>query len=240
MTGAEFVASVTEKYCKERSDFTLRCVGEGKHLPIIWIEVQVTWGGKAGSFFASHDALAIGVPKDRIRVNVSHTDAQKMADMLGCRLPTTKISDLIHKAADLKISPFTQKPDARMADTSRMVKHSKDVGSLADASTELVSTVGKDWVLTNALVGKPDRGANYGWHSDNGIYVSSGGAKINQPLGLAHDRRHTDYSQTFRPVRADVLVNGSSLSLDDALRDPSIAPLFSYEGVLHIIRHPGC
>jgi hypothetical protein len=98
--------------------------------------------------------------------------------------------------------------------------------------------VGKDWVLTNRLVGRSNRSANFGWHHESGRYRSPGGVPVLQPLATAHGIYLTDYSQVVCLVRADVLVDGDPRKLADVLQSKELASLVSDEGPLQILRHP--
>jgi hypothetical protein len=120
-----------------------------------------------------------------------------------------------------------------------MVRHHREIEAQRAGRTGLVRNVGKDWVLTNRLVGRPDRGANYGWFSAKGRYALGSGLRGWQPLALAHDRFHVDYSQTLTLVRRDVVVDGASRNLVDVLCSPDLWDLVSEEGPLQIVRHPG-
>jgi hypothetical protein len=95
--------------------------------------------------------------------------------------------------------------------------------------------LGKDWVLTNRLLEQPGKrmAANYGWfdaHAPNGV--------LWQPVGLAHNDEHVDYSQLLRLVRRDVEVNGRPMAIDEVLKDPELAWLLSKEGPLKVLRLP--
>jgi peptidoglycan hydrolase-like protein with peptidoglycan-binding domain len=168
---------------------------------------------------------------DTLRFSVNHTTAQRIADLFHAILPTTKISDAIFKRADVSITPCTQTPDAAMANTSRMVRHHREVEKKRAGRTGLVATVGKDWVITNQLEGRPDRAANYGWHD---AHAPNG--KVWQPLGLAHNRFHVDYSQVVRLVKRTMQVDGADRDIVDVLRDPTLSALVSSEGPIKLWR----
>jgi hypothetical protein len=241
MKWSEFVqqSNLSELPTPQREEALVQAVREGLYAPIQWCGIRSISGAHFCILYVALDALQLGEPGDCVRINVTHTGAQQIADALGYALPTTKISDLIHEQAPVGIAPCTQKPDASMAHTSRMVLHSQAVTARVSNRDGLVSTVGKDWVLTNKLVGRPERAANYGWHVTSSQFRGPGGIPVLQPLGLAHDRWHVDYSQVFRPIHRWLLVDGKDMLLEDVLRDPELSPLLSDEGALKIVRHPG-
>lgn len=246
MNEQELVALVGERPSVDRERALLSLVFGGKTLPIVWHSIASKVGELQCTFMVASDALCVGTKDGFVRINVCHDSAQKIADFTGLALPTTKVSDLIHQQATVLALPRTQTPDSRMADTSRMVKHSQAV-SAALGSLEgngLASSVGKDWVLTNRLVGRPEKAANYGWHIPKSAMKGPGGMPVLQPLGLAHDRMHVDYSQVVRLIHRWVYLTdktGHTLmrTYEDILQDPELHVLLSDEGPLQIIRHPG-
>ena len=59
-----------------------------------------------------------------------------------------------------------------------------------------------------------------------------------QPVGLAHNLDHTDYSQVVRLVRADCELDGEVRPLAEVALDPLWHVLVSDEGPVEL-RHPG-
>jgi len=220
----------------ERESRILAAVVRGEHDPIDWFPLVLQQGASTLVVKVSSDALKLG----GIRVVVNATTAQQIADVLGCVLPTAKISDQIYINAGLVGAPLAaqlQTPDAQMASTPRIVRHSTAIDAeLAGRGFPLVATVGKDWVLTNRLVGQPNKSANYGWHDPRAKYYSPGGVKLWQTVGLAHDRWHVDYSQTLRMISRNCLLNGEPADLCQVLQDKATASLVSYEGALQLVR----
>jgi len=239
MTASKLLTKWGEEPGHKREEKIFDAVLSKYLLPIQWCAVSSSIPHHTCTFYVAADALCVGSDEDYVRVTVSHETAQRIVDALGLALPTTKISDLIHTAASVRILPQTQTPDSSMANTSRMVLHSKAVSAHVNGRPGLASTVGKDWVLTNKLIGRPDRAANYGWHVPSSSFRGPGGAPVYQPLGLAHNKYHTDYSQVLRPVHRWTVVDGRDMLLEDVLTNPELATLLSDEGALKIVRHPG-
>lgn len=237
--GSEFIRSLPEKPGAERERRILEAVRAGLALPVRWVPVQTSWRDHVGTIFVAEDALAIGEPDDWVRVTVSHTTAQHIADVLDARLPTSHISDLAYAQAAVVLPPCIQAWDPRSMNTSRMLRHHHEVESHRAGRAGLVRTVGKDWVLTNKLAGRPDRAANYGWHSPRAPYRVRSGLSVWQGVGTRHCRTHTDYSQVLCLVRKTMTVDGVERALDDVLRSPDLYGLVSREGPLLFTRHPG-
>jgi len=59
-----------------------------------------------------------------------------------------------------------------------------------------------------------------------------------QPIGLAHDRHHVDYSQLCTFMGRMILVDGALRDAADVVQDPELAPLISDEGPMPGLVHP--
>jgi N-acetyl-anhydromuramyl-L-alanine amidase AmpD len=234
MKTSEFLDTLSGLSGKARERFVLQTIRGGAALPIRWCELSSYAGGHQAVLRVAEDALAVGTQEDWVRVTMCHSTAQLVADSLNARLPTSRISNLVHAQAEVRLKPCLQKPDAQMASAARMLQHHQAVERQRSGRSGLVSTVGKDWVLTNRLVGNPLHAANYGWHdhsAPNGV--------VWQTVGLRHDRFHVDYSQVVRLVHNEVLVDGAPMPFDDVLVHPELCTLLSSEGRMQITRHPG-
>jgi len=249
MTGTEFLATLPERWSADREDIILEAVKAGLHVEPLFTPLDVDHNGHHGTIFVATDVLAVGNPADFVRVNVTARTAQLIADLKGWILPTTKICDLIWLSTTTRIEPQLQ-PYARadrvdagyspaMSDTPAMASHSEEVERARSGRCGLLENAGKQWVLTNKLIKAPTRAANYGFFNQHAAHRSASGLKLWQPLGLAHDAAgHTDYSQTLRPVRATMLVDGHERWLPDVASDPELCGLVSSEGVLKLSRLP--
>jgi hypothetical protein len=233
---SDFWDALPEQPSEQREEMILAAVEEGHFDPITWSSVGVGLDeGVELLLSVASDSLKI----DGERVNVNMTTMQKIVDVLGYAFPTSKLSDLIYEHADVVIGACTQTPDSKMAYTTRTLKHSAAVDAKINGRQGLRSTVGKDWVLSNRLVGHPDKSANYGWHDPSAAYTSPGGIKLWQTLGLAHDRWHVDYSQVVRLINRNCMLNGEQMDLMQLLTTDEFAHLLSYEGKLQLNRMPG-
>ena len=65
------------------------------------------------------------------------------------------------------------------------------------------------------------------------------GVWVIQALSYAHDPSYVDYSSSLWFVSRECIVDGVTRDLADVLRDASLAPLASHEGVLSNLRQPG-
>ena len=262
--GRDIVAALGEGPTDAREQGILDAVDQGHFVPIDWIGIDVDYGGHMLRIFVASDSLRIGHEGDSVRVSVRHGTAQTIADRLGAVLPTSRLSDLAWEAAETVLRPVVMPADARMASTSRMIAYSEAVDREKAAAggddSKLCRTVGKDWVTTERLLtadgqiarpasstigkggGDEPASANFGWHVRGAPSVSPGGQPVLQSVGLAHDMRHVDYSQTVQLCRADCLVDGRPARIVDVMRDPALAFLVSDEvkegTACRVTRHP--
>lgn len=260
MKASEIVKELPEQNSPEREDQIINFIGLGHYLQPNLVKVESKWKDHVAVVEVMSDALMIGEPDDFLRINATMNGEQRIADLLLMSMMTSKIADLVYFGAKIRIEPCTQTPDAKMAYTSRMVKHSDAVTSaimqatsawpgspsiqeIADGSIGLVADVGKDWILSNKLYGKESLAANYGWHTKrkttpNGPFPCMGGGSIWQNTGTAHNTKHVDYSQVVRLMSTEMTVDGKTMSFKDVASDPELCNLVSYEGPLKVFRHP--
>ena len=186
-----------------------------------WTELNYTAAGKQVKLLVMEDALKV----DDVRVNVSATLAQKLADVFDASLPTAQIADAIYGNAVRRAQP---RPMSITTSTVAMKSHSDSVEKQIGGSSGLASTVGKHWVLDSQLETKPGSACNYGWHftgqSFQGIRGSLSATilcgtnvRVIQPNATAHDPHHVDYSQICQLVSQRCWIDGAEMRLSDAL-----------------------
>lgn len=119
-------------------------------------------------------------------------------------LTTPKVEDLIYERAVLRPEPVLLNPQRiNIASGQAVAEHSaKLLARLAPVPRGALIACGKSWVLSNGLLARPGRAANYGLFSTMAPYRSETGAyRLWQPLSFAHNLDHWDYSQLLRLVR---------------------------------------
>lgn len=225
-----------------------------------WWPLTWTDKGHTVSVEVSRRALALSSGAARLTVNATMPTAQKIADVLGGVLLTTRVSDEIQKQANAKtpvlsknwnvVNPNLKDADGSGSKTFRMYDQSEDIDDHLSGITAagLIANEGKDWVTTRRFwlpadggTGTPDKlhsPANFGWYP--GSSKSPGGASVVQSVGLAHGMSHTDYSQLLRFLRPSSLkIDGKTADLLLTLVDPVLSYLLNDEGgVLPGVRHP--
>ncbi len=141
-------------------------------------------------------------------------------------LPTKKIVDAIYAQAAYHLMPQPMKACPEMRSTEYYRTHNlmvqQQLHALGIQLGELISGDKKDLVVTNLLSFNPGKIAIYGWHRSVGKPI--------QPLSTVHGAFYADYSHGIRLISDTILINGKRLSIYDALRDPLLAKILSYEG----------
>jgi hypothetical protein len=234
---------------KTREDLILDIVEKQQdRLSYDWYSLKIEHKGHNAQFFVMSDALKI----DGIRINVTAHTQQVIADKWGCTLLTAKLSDLIWHNADIRLKPCPRKITSS---TKGMINHSQDIDKQLediDCSGKLLSTVGKNWIITNKLISKPGIACNHGWHfSGNSFQGINGNVnpsllknpetktywKLIQSMGTAHDSiNHSDYSQICRLVCRECIINGKTMDLIDVFKDKTLSTLVNHDGVLNYTR----
>jgi N-acetyl-anhydromuramyl-L-alanine amidase AmpD len=248
--GSEILKTLPAEGGQKREAAILDHVRAGHYVPPCWSRLALQHGGHEGSVLVASDAFKLGEHGDCFRVNVSAATAQRIADELGCLLPTTKLCDEVFRQATARGEPSLQPADpterARrgyspcMMDTQAMLRHDREVTAKLGGQAGLACNVGKHWSITNYLLGK-DVGvaANYGLYTSGAPYRSPSGLLMWQTLGFRHQDSYTDYSQVLRLVRTEMLLGAERVSIHEVGRDPEVSGLVTEEGVMKLFRMPG-
>ena len=202
------------------------------------IHTELVYDGKTNSatYFVTPDYLAIGSDDDYLLTPITPTTAQKIADLLHCSLPTRKMVNDIHSAAEVKLTPSPIPPSAAMATVPIFIQHNATV--LAQRKEQLaghplgalVAGHKKDVIISNRLAEKAGRVAIYGWHKPDG--------KAIQPLTIVHKDTWADYSHGIRLVQLSMIVNGATHTFPKFSRILPCAGLLSDEGPVTNSKYP--
>jgi hypothetical protein len=219
---AEITAGNVPNFLRQLQPVTVTNVSEGRT--------------NIATFFVMPDYLAVGTDEDYVLAPMTPMTAQRIADRLGCSLPTRRMVDDIYAAATVKLAPAPIPPSPNMTTVPVFALHNAMVREARSAQLKLhphgALTAGhqKDLVITPRLADAPGKVAIYGWHQTNGVPI--------QPLYLKHAATWVDYSQCVRLVRQAMIVNGRPATVAAVLNDPELAGLLSDEGVVANPRYP--
>lgn len=234
MKGSVFVQQIsTLPRLPDRENAIEKAVREGHSVPWPLVDVSVQAGDSVLAIRVSADYLAIGEPDDFVRVPLSPLAAQRICDMFDATLPTARLSDLIWKAADIRLTPQPMGPpyDGSMLTVARFAEHDKRVETQRAGRTGLIAGHKKDVVLSQRLASRPNQVAIYGWHRPSGVAI--------QPVSLIHENTYADYSHGVRLIGKTAYLDGSPVSLESILRSEEMASAISGEGPLSVLRVPG-
>ena len=235
-SGSEFARRVAGLPLAEREDEIERAILNGnvpnrlRRMQPMRLPTLQDNSNRVVTVFVASDYLSIGSDEDWLLVPMSPLTAQKIADRLGCVLPTPRMVDAIYHAAKVKLPPRTLPPGPLMTTMAMFEKHSAEVrAQLAQWTGELVAGHKKDVVICKGLSTSPGKVAIYGWHLTNGQPI--------QPLYLGHSQTWVDYSHGIRLVSHRVFIDDQTNSLAHVLDDPDLAPRVSDEPLVGLPRY---
>lgn len=197
-------------------------------------------------FWAAPDYLAVGSDDDFFLTPLSPRAAQRIADAVGCQLPTRRMVDAIYAAATVRLAPITMTPGAEMTTLKYFRQHDESVRLQRTAVLkarppgeqlgELVAGHKKDVVITPRLSTAPGKVAIYGWHREA---LGDRPPQPIQPLYLGHIDQWVDYSHGVRLISQRCTINGAERNLAEVLADVQQCVVFSDEGPIVMPRYGG-
>jgi hypothetical protein len=237
VSGSAFAESVLHADSATRERAILREISEGNIPSFLRTlsPVELTdQSGASTTIFVMPDYLAIGSDADYLRMPMNLATATAIADEFGFLLPTRKMVNAIYAQSAHHFVPEPLPAGPRMTSTDYYLTHNAMIERQARADAvapgTLVAGHKKDVVLTNLLMRNPGRIAIYGWHRPTGAPI--------QPLSTVHGSCYADYSHGIRLVSAMAWRDGDLRPLFDLLRDASIAPALSDEGIIRVAAGP--
>lgn len=183
----------------------------------------------AAVYYVAPDYLAIGSEDDFARVPLTPMTAQKIADSLGCFLPTRKMVNDIYRQAKVKLEPV---PLYAFRDSAIIfLHHHLIIEGQRKGRKGMIAGIKKDVVISGKVSRdpKPNRVAIYGWHKMDG--------KAIQPLYTGHVNWYVDYSHGIRLVYRKVRVNGRWMDYTEVLQHPVYKALLCDEEVCDFFRY---
>lgn len=229
VSGSQFIAEITNLSLVRREERILHEISQG-NLPeflrgFCAVNVSIGGGAHTGTYYVMPDYLAVGSDADFARMPMTPATAQQIADIFQCILPTRKMVNDIYAQAGVKLAPYPFSPDLYdITSVAVFYQHHLAVEQQRAGNPLglLVGGIKKDVVVTNLLIGRPDRVAIYGWHRLDGTPI--------QPLYVGHTNTWVDYSHGIRLVRQTMRVDGAERRVADVLSDAALCPLLSDEG----------
>ena len=174
------------------------------------------------------DYLAIGSNEDFCRIPMGPITAQKIADLFGAVMPSSKLVDDIYSHALIKLEPTTYAPVGDQNTlVPKFIEHNQAIENQfinsGGVQGQLVGGIKKDVVLSNLIIdpSRPNHVVIYGWHQLNGVPI--------QPLTNIHINSYVDYSHGIRFLNAEMLVDSVVTNIKTILADPILYKMLSNE-----------
>lgn len=232
-SGSAFMTRIASMALEEREEEIFIAVSSG-NIPE-FLRNTVTLSGEvadsAGNlhkvvYEAMPDYLSVGSDADFCRIPMNPHTAQRLADLFGASLLTSRLSDDIYMKAQVKLAPFNYVPEGNANElVTKFEEHNHRIemqrAEAGGVSGQLVAGIKKDVVLSSRIAVQPKKVVIYGWHKPDGDPI--------QPVYSGHVDWYVDYSHGIRFVNDQVLVDGNPVLLSDILKDPLLFKLFSNE-----------
>jgi len=192
-----------------------------------FVEVISKIGNETLVYYVLPDFLCIGSDDDFAHVPLEPGTARKIADSLGCMLPTPKMAYQIWQSSYAKLTPSPNGPPYTGVQqlTSKLIENELRIKKQMEGAAlgNLVAGHKKDVVICKKLTTDPSRVAIYGWWYPDGRKI--------QPLNaFSHDKSYKDYSHGIRLVSRSAKLNGQKCDLFDILNSV-YSELISDEGM---------
>lgn len=188
------------------------------------------------TYYVTPDYVAIGSDADYFLCPMSPIVATKIADSIGCTLPTRKMVNDIYAQAALKLPPLTIPASGTMTTVQAFAQHNGMVGAQRTPSITtyplgtLVGGDKKDVIISNLIYSTANRVIIYGWHTSIGNPI--------QPMTNVHADTYMDYSHGMRFVQNAVIYNSSATTVKAILQSSTLNTLLSDEGVISTPEYP--
>jgi hypothetical protein len=237
MTGTQFAEKIKNLPVDKREKAILEEIEKG-NIPESMRTLEPVTVRRAGqdgkvrevTTYVMRDYVCIGSDKDYLRVPLLPSTAQRIADKMGCSLPTRTMVNDIHQNATRK-SAFQplHGTDAYRASGRGLVDHDRKVDdSFSHLGGDGIASGHKKDIIIPAPKGKV---ALYG-----GFWAD--GNPVHDFRSHAHSDGYQDYSHGARMVSTTVYVDGRPMPMEEVLRDPNLAPLLSEGGAVERTRYP--
>jgi hypothetical protein len=182
------------------------------------------------TYFVLPDYFAIGSNADFFYVPMTPILAQRVANLLGCSLPTKMIVDSVYAKAIIKLVPKPIPPTKAMTTVPIFIAHNdtltKQLEPYFDQHSKGVLTAGnkKDVILSNRIyTEKTAKVVIYGWHQLNGKPI--------QPVYNKHTNLWADYSHGIRFVLQKAIIHQHHIKITISnLLSSNLSYLLSDEG----------
>ncbi|HTB85923.1 MAG TPA: immunoglobulin domain-containing protein [Candidatus Sulfotelmatobacter sp.] len=194
--------------------------------------ISTSTAGHTATYYVCPDEMAIGSDTDYFLEPTTPILAQRLADLIGCTLPTRLMVNEIWTNATVKLTPQTIPPSSLMTTMPDFATNNSMVMTIRDAVTNtqppgaLVSGDKKNVIISTLIYSNLQNGVTlpvviYGWIYPDGTVI--------QPAYNGHADTYADYSHGIRFVQMNCTVDGSPNTVTNVLTSSALASLFSDE-----------
>ncbi len=232
LTGSQLVPVLSPLTREAREERIFQEVLQGNVPAFLRQLVPITYSisGKSITVYVTPDYMALGSDDDYFLMPMGGPLAQRVANLLGCSMPTRPLVDRIYQAAPLRMAAQPISPSAEMITIPVFWQHRDLVWPVRQAnlaSHPLGTLVGghkKDVILSHKIYEElrtnvPKPVVIYGWNWADGSVI--------QPVYNGHVEWYADYSHGIRLVSDTVLVDSVVHSYRSLLMDASLFTLVS-------------
>ncbi|MFA5834847.1 MAG: T9SS type A sorting domain-containing protein [Bacteroidota bacterium] len=235
VTGSQFMTSVAAMSFTDRENAIYAEIAKG-NIPDFMRTLKKLQSAFQDNDGISHtviyevmpDYLCIGSNEDFCRVPMGPVTAQKLANLFGATMPTTKLVDDIYTKAPLKVAPVTYAPVGNENEkVTKFIEHNTAIENQRTSSGQPLGTLmggtKKDMVISNKIVDptRPGYVVIYGWHQLNGTAI--------QPLTNIHSGSYVDYSHGVRLMNVELLVDSVTMNVKQMLTNAKWYKVLSNE-----------
>ena len=257
MRGSDFLATYAKKGLPAWEAAALSLARQGLLTPWPMVDLPLSDGTNTAVLKVASDVLAVGPLDDYVRLPLTPSVAQSIANLSGSLLPTPWLEYQIWRAASLKLRPVSVVPNfganlLQYADHSLIVDRQMREANAPPGT--LVSGHKKGVVVANFY--KPGKVLLFGWYRavlfdgagkvtgpapdvfDDGLQMGVPNRQPIQPKSNIHDASYLDYSHGIRLIGPVAIVNGQPMETVSLYQHPTLSRLVSNEGPVKVPRYP--
>jgi len=232
--GSQFMASIESLSFEAREDRIFEEISKGNIPNFLrsMTKIESIFTDANGTSYSviyevMPDYLAVGSDDDFCRVPMGPITAQKIADLFGASMPTSKLVDDIYVSSDVKLEPITYPWSDESVTVPKFVMHNSDIETariaIGGELSELTGGLKKDVILSNKIADplRTHHVTIYGWHRLSGVPI--------QPVYNGHIDIYVDYSHGIRLLNREVFIDSVVSDYTDILMDEVLYKIFSNE-----------
>lgn len=246
MKGSAFASTFPSFAAWESSAVSLEASGE--NIPTTFVQVTLSHpDGRSAIIDVASDYFSVGEADDFLRLPLTPTTAQRVANLKGMLLPTPKLVYTIWQQSNVKLTPVSiaaLKPaeSNKGANMAQYLRHNAAIQAQLAGQAGLISGHKKDVVVGN--IAKPGKVLIFGWYRpspdvfDDRTAMENPKRQPTQPYSNVHGDFYVDYSHGIRFVSPLMTVEGKEMETEKVYTDSKFSGFISHEGPVRQPRYP--